>query len=200
MLMYIHLTSILILLILLFEKYYTIKWLEKVGHKFENYEVMKKFVYMQRFVNYTTVASYLAVLSAMYTIIFHRLPNPKLMVLVWNQTFTITFGYWFIVFPEVIKSTDPKNYVLDIMQHCPVFLLYTYQITFYDNIFIIEDVYYSIIYGYFYLFFIWLPYYLTTGDVIYTSMNGGWKNKIITIAKINVIGVLGQMVGCYFLN
>jgi len=122
------------------------------------------------------------------------------MRVIWNQTFTITFGYWFIVFPEVIKSTDPKNYVLDIMQHGPVLLLYTYQITFYNNIFTMEGVYYSIIYGYFYLFFIWLPYYLTTDDVIYSSMEGSCKNKIITIAKINVIGVFGQMVGCYFLN
>jgi len=63
--MYIHTSSILILFILLFEKYYTIKWLERVGHKFKDYELMKKFFYTQRYVNYTTVASYLAVLSSM---------------------------------------------------------------------------------------------------------------------------------------
>ena len=136
--MYIHTSSLFILLILLFEKYYTIKWLDRVRYKFKDYELMKKYFYTQRFVNYTTVASYLAVLSSMYTIIFNKLPNPKLMVLVWNQTFTITFGYWIIVFPDVLKSKDPKNYILDIMQHGPVLLLYTYQIGYYTDIFRLE--------------------------------------------------------------
>ena len=198
--MYNQISSFLILIILFLEKYMTINWLNKNKHKFKDYELIKKYFYIQRFVNYTTVASYLAVLSSMYTILFNKLPNPKLMVLVWNQTFTITVGYWLIVFPNVLISDEPKNYVIDIIQHCPVLLLYTYQISNYNNIFQIDGIIYSFIYGYFYLFFIWLPYYLITGDVIYTSMEGSWINKIKSIAKINIIAILGHLYGCYYLN
>ena len=60
--MYINISSFLILFILFSEKYLTIIWLKKKGHLFRDYEIEKRYFYVNRFINYTTVASYLAVI------------------------------------------------------------------------------------------------------------------------------------------
>ena len=199
-------SSYLIIFLLIFEKYQSINWINKIGklnHKFKNFDKNQKYFYIRRFVNYTTVASYLALLSSLYTTIYGKLPDSYFMVLIWNQTFTITLGYWLIVFPELLKSEEPKNYLLDFMQHGPVLVLYTNNISNIsnnNNLFNINELIHSILFGYFYLFFIWTPYNLITGDTIYHSMNGNWINKLLTISKINLLCIIGHIIGYLFLN
>ena len=185
--MYPVLSSFLIVFVLFYEKYHCIKWLRGICHRFDNYEITKDYFYLQRFINYTTVASYLAILSSLYTIATGQLPPPDIMVMVWNQTFTITMGYWIMVYPDTWSNNDPRNYYLDTLQHGPVLILYTYQISYYHNPFTMLGLIYSFIYGYFYLFFIWIPYYYLTGDPIYKVMNGGIVKKIGIISIINLI-------------
>tara|TARA_Y100000385_G_C13098972_1_gene643220 strand:- start:3442 stop:4038 length:597 start_codon:yes stop_codon:yes gene_type:complete len=198
--MYPVLSSFLIVFVLFYEKYHCIKWLRGICHRFDNYEITKDYFYLQRFINYTTVASYLAILSSLYTIATGQLPPPDIMVMVWNQTFTITMGYWIMVYPDTWSNNDPRNYYLDTLQHGPVLILYTYQISYYHNPFTMLGLIYSFIYGYFYLFFIWIPYYYLTGDPIYKVMNGGIVKKIGIISIINLICLCGQIIGLYLFS
>ena len=197
--MYTVTSSFLILFVLFYEKYQCIKWLRGICHRFDNYEITKDYFYLQRFVNYSTAAGYLAILSSFYTIVSGNLPPPDIMVMVWNHTFTITMGYWILVYPETWANNDPINYYLDTLQHGPVLLLYTYQISHYNNPFSTYGLLYSFIYGYFYLFFIWIPYFYLTGDPIYKVMNGSLKKKIGMISIINCICICGQLIGIYIL-
>ena len=198
--MYPVLSSFLIVFVLFYEKYHCIKWLRGICHRFDNYEITKDYFYLQRFINYTTVASYLAILSSLYTIATGQLPPPDIMVMVWNQTFTITMGYWIMVYPDTWSNNDPRNYYLDTLQHGPVLILYTYQISYYHNPYSMLGLIYSFIYGYFYLFFIWIPYYYLTGDPIYKVMNGGIVKKIGIISIINLICLCGQIIGLYLFS
>ena len=187
----------LIINILVLEKIASLLWFRRHKDILINMGIIKTRSYLPRFVNLTTISSIPVILSSIYSIITGKYPPVEYMEVIWNQTFTITIGYWFVVFPVLLSMDCPKTYLLDFYQHCPVLVLYTYQVvnSGYTTVFSINGLLYSILYGYLYLFFIWYPYYVYSGDVIYESMRGSFCNKIKTISKINIISILGHIIG-----
>ena len=193
----IYIYSILIINILVFEKIACLLWFKINRDILVSMGIIKNSLYLSRFVNLTTVSSVPVLFSSIYSIITGRYPPVEYMEVIWNQTFTITIGYWFIVFPSLLNIDCPKTYLLDFYQHLPVLVLYTLSLlnSGYTLIFSVNGLIYSLIYGYLYLFFIWYPYYLYTGDTIYTDMGGSLLNRIMTISKINIISIIGHIVG-----
>lgn len=193
----VYISDVLIINILVLEKIGCLLWFKINRDILVNMGLIGNYSYLSRFVNLTTVSSIPVLFSSIYSIITGKYPPVEYMEVIWNQTFTITIGYWLIVFPCLLNMDCPKTYLLDFYQHLPVLLLYTNALlnTEYTSIFTVNGLMYSVIYGYLYLFFIWYPYYLYTGDTIYISMRGSFLNKIGTIAKINIISIIGHILG-----
>ena len=191
--------NLAILLILIYEKISTIYWLNKYQHKFINYHKVKKYFILQRFVTYTSLGNHLAILSAFYSLLFNYTINNVFFVVTWNTLFSITVGYWLLVYPKIINSNEPYNIFLDFLAHGPVLVLYTFLIKQNNIIFTFNNAIYPILLGYFYLFFIWLPWYKLTGDSVYEAMDKKWNNRFLTIFKMNCIAIIGHFIAICFL-
>jgi hypothetical protein len=195
-----NLFNVAILLILIYEKIATIFWLKKNQNKLINYNKVKDYFILQRFVTYTSLANHLSILSAFYCLIFNHTINNIFFILTWNTLFSVTIGFWLLVYPKIIYSGEPYNTFLDFLAHGPVLVLYSLLVKEYNIIFTIDTVIYPILLGYFYLFFIWLPWYKLTGDSIYEAMDKRWNNRFLTIAKMNCIAIIGHLFAmCLFL-
>ena len=105
-----------------------------------------------------------------------------------------------IVFPKIIFSQEPKNYFLDVLSHGPVVFLYTILGYSYNINITFDSVVYPILFGYFYLFFIWLPWYKLTGDTVYEAMDKNWNNRFMTIFKMNLISFIGHLFAMFIFN
>ena len=95
-------------------------------------------------------------------------------------------------------SSEPKNILLDTFSHGPVLILYSILFKLYQIKIYFSSVIYSLLLGYFYLFFIWLPWYKLTGDTVYEAMDKKWNNRFITILKMNFISFIGHLFAMYF--
>ena len=193
----IHLST---LVTLIYEKIITIRWLKKIKHKFVNYEKVKDYFYIQRFVTYTSLGNNLSILCSFYSILFNTKPETIFFVLTWNTLFCVTFGYWLLVFPKIIYNNEPKNYLADFLAHGPGLIFYSLLAKYYNIHFTLEYVKYPILLGYFYLFFIWYPWYKITGDTIYDVMSKNWWNRILTIIRMNILSVIGHIICIYIFN
>lgn len=196
--MYQNLFNSSILLILIYEKIATIFWLKKNQSKLINYHKVKDYFILQRFVTYTSLGNHLAIISAFYCLIFNHTINNIFFILTWNTLFSVTIGFWLLVYPKIICSGEPYNTFLDFLGHGPALILNSLLIKEYNISFTIDSVVYPILLGYFYLFFIWLPWYKLTGDPIYEAMDKKWNNRLITIFKMNFIAIVGHLFAIYF--
>ena len=185
---------------MIYEKFTTIKWLKKIRHKFVNYEKVKDHFIIQRFVTYTSLGNNLSIICSFYSILFNTKPDTIFFILTWNTLFCVTFGYWILVFPKIIYNDEPKNYLADFLAHGPGLFFYSLLANYYDIFISLEYVIYPIFLGYFYLFFIWYPWYKTTGDTIYVVMEHNWKNRIYTVFTMNLFSVLGHFFYIAFFN
>lgn len=198
--MYDKIIHISLLFTLIYEKFLSIRWLISVRHKFYNYEKVKDYFIIQRFVTYTSLGNNLAILCSFYSLIFNTRPEIFFFILTWNTLFCVTLGYWLLVFPKSFDNKDPTNYFTDFLSHGPALFFYSLLAKYY-NIFInFEYAVYPLFVGYFYLFCIWYPWYKTTGDTIYVVMDYSWKNRIYTILTMNLFSILGHFFYIYLFN
>ena len=198
--MYDKIIHLSILSTLIYEKITTIKWLKKIRHKFVNYEKVKDHFIIQRFVTYTSLGNNLSILCSFYSILFDTKPDTIFFILTWNTLFCVTFGYWILVFPKAIYNDEPKNYLADFLSHGPALFFYSLLAKHYDIQFNIFYVIYPILLGYFYLFFIWYPWYKLTGDTIYEAMSKNWENRFLTIFRMNLMSITGHILSIYIFN
>jgi hypothetical protein len=198
--MYDKLIHISLLFTLIYEKFLSIRWLKCVRHKFSNYNKVKDHFIIQRFVTYTSLGNNLAILCSFYSIIFNTQPETIFFTLTWNTLFCVTFGYWTLVFPKSFDIKEPKNYLADFLSHGPALFFYSLLAKNYRVVLNFEYVVYPIFLGYFYLFFIWYPWYKTTGDTIYAVMENNWKNRICTILTMNLFSLFGHIFYINYFN
>ena len=196
--MYKNLLNATILLILTFEKIANTYWLMKNQNKLINYHKIKDHFILQRFVTYTSLGNHLSIISAFYCLFFNHNINNIFFIITWNTLFSITVGFWLMVYPKVICSGEPYNTFLDLLGHGPALILNSLLIKEYNINFTFDTVIYPILLGYFYLFFIWLPWYKLTGDPIYEVMGKKWSNRFITITKMNCIAIIGHIFAMYY--
>lgn len=198
--MYDKIIHVSLLFTLIYEKILSIRWLKSVIHKFSNYEKVKDHFIIQRFVTYTSLGNNLAILCSFYSLIFNTQPDIVFFILTWNTLFCVTIGYWLLVFPKSIDNKEPKNYIADFLSHGPALFFYSLLAKNYNISINFEYVIYPILLGYFYLFFIWYPWYKTTGDTIYIVMEKNWKNRMYTILTMNFFSLIGHFFYLIFLN
>tara|TARA_Y100000991_G_C21918418_1_gene325410 strand:+ start:424 stop:1020 length:597 start_codon:yes stop_codon:yes gene_type:complete len=198
--MYDKIIHLSILSTLIYEKFITIKWLKKMRHKFVNYEKVKDHFIIQRFVTYTSLGNNLSILFSFYSILFNTKPDTIFFILTWNTLFCVTFGYWILVFPKIIFNDEPKYYLADFLAHGPGLFFYSLLAIQYDIQFNMEYAIYPILLGYFYLFFIWYPWYKLTGDTIYEAMSKNWENRFLTIIRMNLMSIIGHILSIYIFN
>ena len=182
-----------ILSILIYEKIFTIKWLKSIRHQLSNYEKVKDYFIIQRFVTYTSVGNNLAILCSFYSLLFNTQPDKCFFILTWNTLFSVTFGYWILIFPKSFNNNEPQNYLSEFLSHGPGLFFYSLLAKYYQIDFDFEYVIYPILLGYFYLFFIWYPWYKITDDTIYVVMKNGWLQRIFTIFTMNCFSFLGYL-------
>ena len=108
--------------------------------------------------------------------------------------FSVTFGYWSFVFPKSFVIKQPNSYLSDFLSHGPALFLYSLLAKNYNFIFNFEYVVYPILLGYFYLFFIWYPWYKITGDTIYAVMEHNWIRRIYIIFTLNFFSLVGHLI------
>ena len=195
--MYDKIIHLSVLLILIYDKINTTIWLKSCRDKFINYDKVKNYFILQRFVTYTSLGNNLAILSSFYSLLFNSRPEDIFFILTWNTLFCITIGYWLLVYPKLGHSSEPTNILLDIISHGPVLILYSILAINYEIVFTIESVIYPLLLGYFYLFFIWLPWYKLTGDTVYDAMDKRWNNRFMTIFKMNFISLIGHLIAIF---
>lgn len=186
-----------VLSILIYERVTSIKWLKNIRHQFRNYNKVKDYFVLQRFVTYTSLGNNLSLLCSAFCLLFNTYPNDIFFILTWNTLFCITFGYWFLVFPNIIYNNEPKNYVVDFLAHGPALILYSYLSKYYNIDVNFFYVLYPISLGYFYLFFIWYPWYKLTNDTIYDAMDKNWMHRFFTILRMNFISLIGHIIYLY---
>lgn len=188
----------LTILLFLYMRIESIKWYWKERTKFVHYPdaiyyKLKNYLPIRSLITYTSSGTYLSFYSSIYSYIYYTPPPSYILSLTWTTLFTTTIGYYIFVFPSFKTTKNPDNLKLDLLNHGPLLLLSSIKNLYFDNVFKLSEIFYPLLFGYFWFFFIWGSWYLTTGDYLYSKLSNlySMKEKIITILKMNFLGFIG---------
>ena len=182
----------------LFLRVYSFNWLIKNRNKFltdidDSYKKLGIFLPFRSFISFTASGTYLTAMTSAYTLYYDKNPSNLLCSLTWTILFVTTVAYYIFLFPYSLKPGYPFNFYTDIVGHGPLFILFSVRSFYVENYFEWINLPKVLLFPYFWLFFIWFPWYKITGDAVYPFFKdeNSLKNKISIIFKATCLGIIG---------
>ncbi len=196
-----HSLNVATLNLILIEKISNMYWISKHKKQLSAYHNFNNKIYLRGSLTYTSFGTYCLFLVSLYEILTNRKISPELMNYCWSILFSVTSGYYLYVVPGILKSTDPRNWFLNILCHGPYFLISTYKLFLgYPHSIQIDyfnEVKYCLLYSYGWLFSVWFPWYYLTGDYMYPPLSNKLSKRkrvmnILKMRSLTMIGISGK--------
>lgn len=191
----------LILGIIVIEKILNFFWVSKYRKNYitNSNQKLGNLHYIRTYFYYTSTGTlfftYLLIDDIINPILFE---NILMWNCLWSILFSITMGFYIYVYPYLIFSSNfnALNKLLNYWCHGPYLVLATLKLGCLENPFsfnLSSELYYCLLISYFWLFFIWLPWNLFTGDYLYEPLDNklSLKRRLINIAKFKLLLILG---------
>ena len=192
-----HSLNVATLNLILIEKISNLYWISKHKQQLSQYSYLKNKIYLRGFLTYTSFGTYCLFLVSLYEVLTNRKVSPELTNYCWSILFSVTSGYYLYVVPGILKSTDPRNWFLNILCHGPYFLINTYKLflrsPYSIHIDYFDEIKYCLLYSYGWLFSVWLPWYTLTGDYMYPPLSNklSKRKRILNILKMSSLTIFG---------
>ena len=191
--------------IIVITRLYSIYWINQEKNNFTSPKnnLTKKLgslIHIRNLLTFTAFGSYLVLYYSLYKIYYGLSPPNYIFSVAWVIDLTTTIGFWFLVYPLYNIDTNPQNRILDVLSHGPTFVNMSYILSnFNNNPIYIYNLKYSLCAGFFWLLFIWIPWYIFTNDAMYHVLNSkkSIKSRLKSIFKILLIIILSHCLGAY---
>jgi len=177
-------------------------WIWKNKEKYDNHEdkLYQKFGIFLPFrllFTYTNYGNTLCFFNSLYFILYNQQPFSFVFPVVWTLVFSVTAGYWVLVYPFKNHSLLPINMNLEISGHGPLLILNSLSLYLYQYpVFELHHILYTIYFNLFWLLCIWMPWYFLTGDYIYFVFKPNFPVffKINIVIKMCLLSLMGFMI------